>query len=166
MNFAFVSLSYVSLAFSAVDCVVPARGKYLVPTDLSIACPMGTYGRIAPRSGLANKYFIDVGAGVIDSDYRGPVCVILFNHSNEDFKIKKRDRIAQLILEKIEMNVKLCQVESLDETIRGHGGFGSTGITANINSVIETVKETFQQWNAVEYVSDFSIKTFVDWHYF
>lgn len=83
-------------------------------------------GRIAPRSGLASKHFIDTGAGVIDSDYRGPVKVLLFNHAETDFEIKEGDRIAQLILERIytpEVNV----VEELEESVRGAGGFGSTG---------------------------------------
>ncbi|CAN6287298.1 unnamed protein product [Urochloa humidicola] len=76
--------------------VVPARGKALVPTDLSIAIPEGTYARIAPRSGLALKYSIDVGAGVVDADYCGPLGVILFNHSDADFVVKPGDRIAQI----------------------------------------------------------------------
>ena len=71
---------------SAIDCVIPAMGKGIVATDLAIACPPGTYARIAPRSGLAVKHFIDTGAGVVDEDYRGAVGVILFNHSQEDFK--------------------------------------------------------------------------------
>ena len=66
---------------SAYDYVVPARGKELVKTDLSMAIPEGMYGRIAPRSGLAWKNFIDTGAGVIDADYRGEVKVLLFNHN-------------------------------------------------------------------------------------
>ena len=74
---------------AAYDGKVPARGKALIKTDLAIACPTGTYGRIAPRSGLAWKKSIDVGAGVIDADYRGNVGVILFNFSDDDFEIKK-----------------------------------------------------------------------------
>ena len=66
--------------------MVPAKGKAIVPTDLSIALPHGTYGRVAPRSGLAVKHFIDVGAGVVDSDYRGPLGVVLFNFSEIDFE--------------------------------------------------------------------------------
>ena len=65
---------------------MPARGKAVVPTDLSIAIPPSTYARVAPRSGLAVKHFIDTAAGVIDEDYRGPVGVVLFNHGPEDFK--------------------------------------------------------------------------------
>lgn len=67
---------------SAKDMEIPARGRAVVPTDLSIAIPEGTYARVAPRSGLAVKNFIDTGAGVIDEDYRGPVGVVLFNHSD------------------------------------------------------------------------------------
>lgn len=112
---------------SAVDSKVPARGKALIPTDLSIAVPEGTYARIAPRSGLAWKHSIDVGAGVIDADYRGPVGVILFNHSDVDFEVKLGDRIAQLIIEKI-VTPEVVEVEDLDSTVRGEGGFGSTGV--------------------------------------
>lgn len=112
---------------SATETKVPARGKALVPTDLSIAVPEGTYARIAPRSGLAWKHSIDVGAGVIDADYRGSVGVILFNHSDVDFEIKEGDRIAQLIIEKI-ITPDVVEVEDLDLTARGAGGFGSTGV--------------------------------------
>lgn len=72
---------------SAYDCVVPSKGKALVKTDIQIELPSGCYGRVAPRSGLAHKNFIDVGAGVIDEDYRGNVGVILFNFSEEEFKV-------------------------------------------------------------------------------
>lgn len=112
--------------FSAYDIVVPARGKALVKTDIQIEVPFGTYGRVAPRSGLAHKNFIDVGAGVIDQDYRGNVGVILFNHSEVDFDVKKGDRIAQLICERI-VYPTLLKVDSLTDTVRGAGGFGSTG---------------------------------------
>ncbi|KAL4279665.1 hypothetical protein GQ457_03G038870 [Hibiscus cannabinus] len=112
---------------SATDTTVPARGKALIPTDLSISVPEGTYGRVAPRSGLAWKHSIDVGAGVIDADYRGPLGVILFNHSDVDFEVKVGDRIAQLIIEKI-MTPDVLEVEDLDATTRGAGGFGSTGV--------------------------------------
>ncbi|KAL7081558.1 hypothetical protein ACP275_14G047300 [Erythranthe tilingii] len=112
---------------SAVEMKVPARGKALVPTDLSIAVPEGTYARIAPRSGLAWKHSIDVGAGVVDADYRGPVGVILFNYSDVDFEVKTGDRIAQLIIEKI-VTPNVTEVDDLDSTVRGSGGFGSTGV--------------------------------------
>eukprot|EP00534_Pseudo-nitzschia_fraudulenta_P003068 CAMPEP_0201129538 /NCGR_PEP_ID=MMETSP0850-20130426/37267_1 /ASSEMBLY_ACC=CAM_ASM_000622 /TAXON_ID=183588 /ORGANISM="Pseudo-nitzschia fraudulenta, Strain WWA7" /LENGTH=173 /DNA_ID=CAMNT_0047399039 /DNA_START=147 /DNA_END=668 /DNA_ORIENTATION=+ len=107
---------------------IPPGGRGIVATDISIACPEGTYARIAPRSGLAIKKGIDVGAGVVDADYRGPVGVILFNLDPETpFEVKKGDRIAQLILEKISM-VGIEEVDDLDETSRGAGGFGSTGV--------------------------------------
>ncbi|CAL5332276.1 unnamed protein product [Camellia sinensis] len=112
---------------SATEIKVPARGKALVPTDLSIAIPQGTYARIAPRSGLAWKHSIDVGAGVIDADYRGPVGVILFNHSDADFEVKVSDRIAQLIIQVI-LTPDVVEVDDLDLTARGAGGFGSTGV--------------------------------------
>ena len=107
--------------------MIPAKGKGIVKTDLAIAVPAGTYARIAPRSGLAVKHFIDTGAGVVDYDYRGNVGVVLFNHADADFEIKKGDRVAQLILEKISM-APCVEVTELSETERGAGGFGSTGV--------------------------------------
>lgn len=112
---------------SAYDINVPKRGKALVKTDLQIQVPHGTYGRVAPRSGLALKNFIDVGAGVIDEDYRGNVGVVLFNHSENDFEVKRGDRVAQLICECI-FYPELEEVGKLDATERGAGGFGSTGV--------------------------------------
>lgn len=76
---------------------------------------------------MAWKHSIDVGAGVIDADYRGPVGVILFNHSDVDFEVKAGDRIAQLIIERI-MTPDVAEVDDLDSTLRGEGGFGSTGV--------------------------------------
>ena len=86
---------------AAQAAVVPAHGKCLVKTGLKMALPTGCYGRIAPRSGLALKKFIDIGAGVIDADYRGEVGVVLFNFGSEDFVVNMGDRIAQLIFERI-----------------------------------------------------------------
>ncbi|XP_033100868.1 deoxyuridine 5'-triphosphate nucleotidohydrolase-like [Anneissia japonica] len=113
--------------YSAVEIVIPAKGKGKVETGLQIALPENCYGRIAPRSGLASKNFIDVGAGVIDQDYRGEVGVLLFNFSDENFKVTQGMRIAQLICEKIYMP-KLTECEKLDETTRGSGGYGSSGL--------------------------------------
>ncbi|KEZ44209.1 DUTP diphosphatase [Scedosporium apiospermum] len=112
--------------YASKDTVIPSRGKALVDTDISMAIPAGTYGRIAPRSGLASKHFIDTGAGVIDADYRGQVKVLLFNHGEEDFQVKEGDRIAQLVIERI-WNPEVVEVQELEESIRGAGGFGSTG---------------------------------------
>jgi dUTP pyrophosphatase len=110
---------------SGHDITIPKRSHALVPTGISLAIPSGCYGRIAPRSGLALKFGIDVGAGVIDWDYRGEIKVLLFNHSDEDFHVNVNDRIAQLILEKIE-TPQVIIVEELPETLRGDKGFGST----------------------------------------
>ncbi|PGH16060.1 deoxyuridine 5'-triphosphate nucleotidohydrolase [Helicocarpus griseus UAMH5409] len=112
--------------YCAKGIVIPSKGKALVDTGLAIAVPEGTYGRIAPRSGLAAKHFIDTGAGVIDADYRGEVKVLLFNFSDVDFTINEGDRIAQLVLERI-YTPDVVEVEQLEESVRGAGGFGSTG---------------------------------------
>lgn len=112
--------------YSAYDYIIPSAGKVIAKTDISIRVPDGTYGRVAPRSGLAAKHHIDVGAGVIDQDYTGNVGVVLFNHGQTEFVIKKGDRIAQLVCEKISYP-EIEEVPSLNSTERGEGGFGSTG---------------------------------------
>tara|TARA_A200000113_G_scaffold105237_1_gene94546 strand:+ start:323 stop:751 length:429 start_codon:yes stop_codon:yes gene_type:complete len=112
--------------YASQECIVPARGKAIVSTDISIAVPVGYYGRVAPRSGMAWKNHTDIGAGVIDADYRGPIGVVMFNHSEEDLKIEVEDRVAQLVIEQISM-APLTEVDSLDDTERGEGGYGSTG---------------------------------------
>ncbi len=112
---------------SAKYVIIPARGKALVPTDLAIKLPEGCYGRIAPRSGLAWKKHIDIGAGVIDRDYTGNVGVVMFNHGEEDLIVNEGDRIAQLILEQA-LIVPVKEVNSIEDTERGAGGFGSTGV--------------------------------------
>ena len=111
--------------YSAHDIMVPAWGKTTVFTDIQIELPTGTYGQIASRSGLAQKYSLSVVGGVIDRDYRGNVGVILFNHSAENYNIKKGDKMAQLICQKIEYPI-LLEKDQLEETIRGSNGFGST----------------------------------------
>lgn len=102
--------------------------RVLVPTGIYLSIPVGYEGQVRARSGLALKHGITLanGIGTIDSDYRGEVKVILINLGNEDFKINKGDRIAQLVFLKYE-NIKLIEVQSLDETLRGDGGFGHTG---------------------------------------
>ena len=113
---------------ASVEAVeIPPHGTAIISTGLAMAVPDGTYGRIAPRSGLAAKHSIGVGAGVVDGGYRGEVKVVLFNHGNQRFTVQPGDRIAQLILERIAVpDVVAC--DALDETERGHGGFGSTGV--------------------------------------
>ena len=111
---------------ASASSIVPARGKALVPTGLCIELPEGHVGLIWSRSGLAVKHSIDCGAGVVDAKYRGEIKVLLFNHSDKNFTIEPGDRIAQLLVQKVE-NINFLPVESLDETERNEGGFGSTG---------------------------------------
>ena len=91
-----------------------------------MAIPHGFYGRVAPRSGLAAKQGLDVLAGVIDSDYRGELCCVLYNTSDKPIELPAGSKICQLIIEKI-ITPKAAWVNDLDETARGAGGFGSTG---------------------------------------
>lgn len=97
-----------------------------VSTGVSVAIPSGYYGRIAPRSGLAAKYGIVIGGGVIDEDYRGELKVLM-SCLHGIYDVRKGDRIAQLIIEKI-ATPELEIVDSLDDTDRGESGFGSTGV--------------------------------------
>lgn len=113
--------------YAAEDAVVVCGTRKLIKTNISMEITPGYYGRIAPRSGLAYKNGIDVLAGVIDSDYRGDIGVILYNtDKNIDFTVKKGDRIAQIIFEAC-YTVTLNNVDNLDNTLRQAGGFGSTG---------------------------------------
>jgi dUTP pyrophosphatase len=102
--------------------------RTMVPTGLFIALPDGTEAQVRPRSGLAAKFGISVlnSPGTIDADYRGEIKVILVNLSNEPFVINPGERIAQMVVAKYE-KVEWDEVEVLDETERGEGGFGSTG---------------------------------------
>lgn len=102
--------------------------RILVPTGLYMAIPYGYEAQIRARSGLAINYGIGLvnGVGTIDGDYRGELKVIMINLSNEDFIIKPKDRIAQIVIAKYEI-AKLELVDELDETKRGQGGFGHTG---------------------------------------
>tara|TARA_A100001234_G_scaffold183582_1_gene166821 strand:- start:408 stop:845 length:438 start_codon:yes stop_codon:yes gene_type:complete len=100
----------------------------LVPTGLSVAFPAKYEIQIRPRSGLAAKNNISIlnTPGTIDSDYRGELKIILFNHSNENFVINNKDRIAQMVLTPI-IKIELEETNELPESVRGDGGFGSTG---------------------------------------
>ena len=115
--------------YAAEDTIVPARGKAIIATDIAVAISTGYYGRIAPRSGMSWKNHTDIGAGVVDSDYRGPVGVVMFNHADTDLQITKDDRVAQMVIEKINTAPLLLVPDGveLDDTERGEGGFGSTG---------------------------------------
>jgi dUTP pyrophosphatase len=112
--------------YSPISGTLQPLQRLLVPLDISIRLPEQTFGHILPRSGLALKYGIHVGAGVIDEDYRGNVGVLLFNLSDKPFEFNKGDRIAQMVVKKYE-KVEIDEVEMLDETKRGNGGFGSSG---------------------------------------
>lgn len=105
-----------------------AHSSISVNTGISIALPKGYEAQVRPRSGLAFKYDIQAHLGTIDPDYRGLINVKLFNHSDNDFIINPGDRVAQLVVAKFE-NIEWEKVEMLDETERGTGGLGSTGIS-------------------------------------
>ena len=110
--------------------VLLPRQRRLVPTGLCLALPKGYEGQVRPRSGLALKHGVTVlnAPGTIDSDYRGEVGVVLINHGEEPFEITRGMRIAQLVVAPVNQ-VELIRVESLSETDRGAGGYGSTGHT-------------------------------------
>jgi dUTP pyrophosphatase len=128
--------SYKTLGASGMDLMafidqpikIPPQNSSLVPTGISVAFSNEYEIQIRPRSGLAAKNNITVlnTPGTIDSDYRGEIKIILFNHGIEDFVINNKDRIAQMILMPIH-KIELEEVEDLPDTIRGKGGFGSTG---------------------------------------
>ena len=107
--------------------ILPQKSE-LIPTGLSIAIPNNTEVQIRPRSGLAVKNNISVlnTPGTVDSDYRGEIKVILYNHGNKEFLVNNKDRIAQMVLVPI-IKATFEEVQDLPETIRGEGGFGSTG---------------------------------------
>ena len=111
------------------DIVLKPGQRYLVPTGLSIQLPAGYEAQIRPRSGLVIKNGISLvnSPGTIDSDYRGEVKIIMINHGSEDFVIHRGDRIAQMVIAPVTHGM-FALVNSLDETERGAGGFGSTGV--------------------------------------
>ena len=116
------------MAFIKQPIKLSPKSSCLVPTGLSVAFSEEFEIQIRPRSGLAAKNNISVlnTPGTIDSDYRGEIKVIIFNHGNNEFIINNNDRIAQMILTPV-VKMELEEIESLPETIRGEGGFGSTG---------------------------------------
>lgn len=112
--------------YSSETVLIKARNWKAVGTDISISIPDSYYARIAPRSGLAYKYGIDVFAGVVDSGYRGEIKVILYNAGEKDYLVNIGDKIAQLIIEKCYIWEPTI-VDSLNESHRGERGFGSSG---------------------------------------
>lgn len=113
---------------SAEEIQIDPGKRKLISTQIQMMIPEGHYGRIAPRSGLSLNQQIDVCAGVIDSDYRGEIKVLLHNHGQTPFIIKKGDKIAQLICEKISIPT-LIEVSELPSSLRGSNGFGSSGMS-------------------------------------
>ena len=111
------------------ELVIKPRGRVAVPCGFKMAMPIGYEAQIRPRSGLGLKHGISMpnAPGTIDADYRGEICVLLINHGDEDFVIRRGDRIAQMVINKVEL-VEFQQVMDLSESERGEGGFGSTGI--------------------------------------
>ena len=116
------------MAFLNEPISINPQTSKLIPTGISIAIPENTEVQIRPRSGLAAKNNISIlnTPGTIDSDYRGELKVILYNHGDREFIVNNGDRIAQMVLVPI-IKATFEEVESLPETIRGEGGFGSTG---------------------------------------
>ena len=116
------------MAFIEEPIKIAPNSSYLVPTGLSMAFSGDYEVQIRPRSGLAAKKSITVlnTPGTIDSDYRGEIKIILFNHGKEDFIINNKDRVAQMILTPV-VKMKFEETDNLPDTLRGEGGFGSTG---------------------------------------
>ena len=116
------------MALITSSMTIKPKTSCLIPTGLSMAFPEDYEVQIRPRSGLAAKNNISVlnTPGTIDSDYRGEIKVIIYNHGNEDFVVNNKDRIAQMILTPV-VKMELQEANELPETIRGEGGFGSTG---------------------------------------
>ena len=147
---------------AAEKCTIPANARGVVKTGIAIEIPEGPYARIAPRSGLLVKKSIDVGAGVVDRDYRGEIGVVLINKSCKDFEVNVGDRIAQMILEQI----KTPEVEeqaNLDQTERGEKGFGSTG-TNEIKNELEKEKsgqKNETEKNEIGTVKELNVKSIV-----
>lgn len=115
--------------YSRIDLTIPPGDRALVPTGIAIAIPLGYAAFAHPRSGLAIKHGVSMvnAPGTIDAGYRGELQIILINHDlKEDFVIKRGDRIAQLVFQKVE-NAEFIEVEELPGSGRGSGGFGSTG---------------------------------------
>ena len=113
---------------SRVDMILPVRKSVLVPAGFSIELPVGFEAQVRPRSGLALKHdlMLTNSPGTIDAGYRGEVGVIMYNGGTEEFQIKRGDRIAQMVIAKLP-EVQLVSADTLSETDRGSGGFGSTG---------------------------------------
>ena len=116
------------MAFIKDPIKIAPNTSALIPTGISVAMPNDVEMQIRPRSGLAAKSNISVlnTPGTVDSDYRGELKIILFNHSKEEFVVRNNDRIAQMVLMPV-LKIDFEEVDNLPDTLRGSGGFGSTG---------------------------------------
>ena len=126
----------LDLRAAIAESVTLAPGaRTLVPTGLAMQLPVGFEGQVRPRSGLALRHGVTVlnAPGTVDSDYRGEVSVVLINHGNEPFTVTRGDRIAQLVIAPVS-HARLSEVATLDETARGAGGYGSTGVSGGANA--------------------------------
>lgn len=112
--------------FSIEDLTIEPKQRVLARTGLAVAIPEGYYGRVAPRSGLATKQGLDTLAGVIDADYRGEIGCLLYNSGDAPVSLPAQSKICQLIIEKI-ITPTAVWADDLTDTVRGDGGFGSTG---------------------------------------
>ncbi|KAF0248643.1 MAG: hypothetical protein FD167_1955 [bacterium] len=123
--------------YAAEEVTIPATqvtkdglveiGRAVISTGLAMEIPLGMVGRIASRSGLSVKHNLEVGAGWVDSDYRGEVLVEMKNFSDRPFLVKRGDRVAQLVLLKLGEYL-VTEIETINNSVRGAGGFGSTGV--------------------------------------
>lgn len=125
-EYATVDAAGADLRASEARTLAPGE-RAVVPTGLRVEIPAGHVGLVWPRSGLAVRHGIDTLAGVIDSDYRGEVKVVLVNHGAEPFRVEPGDRIAQLLVQRVE-RVDFARAPGLAESARGESGFGSTGV--------------------------------------
>jgi dUTP pyrophosphatase len=110
------------------DVILPPGESHIVPTGIAIALPKGYEAQIRPRSGLAMRYKVTMvnAPGTVDADYRGEICINLINHGKEPFTVKRGERIAQMVVHQVP-KVQFEEVAELSMTVRGTGGFGSTG---------------------------------------
>jgi|SRR3989344_3437408 len=115
--------------YSVEELIIPSKERGLVKTGLSFEIPEGYEIQVRPKSGLALNHGLTIlnTPGTIDSGYRGEICVIIFNSSAKDYQVKKSEKIAQIVLKKVE-SMDIEEVNELSDSSRGQGGFGSTGI--------------------------------------
>jgi len=125
--------------YALEDVLIPAQGQKLIGTGIAIGIQQGTYARIAPRSGLAYKESIGIGGGVIDADYTGEVKLIMMNHGKKGYQVQEGDRIAQMIIKKIDMS-GMMEVDNLPITDQENKGFGSTDLSPKRSIAVEQVQ--------------------------